>query len=265
MRHTIAILVAGFFIAGCTPSTTVTPPSMVSGYSLTVRSYDELASVAQQVRGQSRSVDEFAGIISVMKATVSDYADIIKIGGYASNALRVLPIPYAGEVSNGTKLVSMTLVHINNATTALDRYKKSSTKFLNDFDALHRERLTAADVAKVSAFADETLMNDAMALQEAMGKIAKTSESLVALSDMMAKGIDTTSGYWDTAKGLVGMQPSAKEKETLGKTEGFRGKLVTLNQKIAQLESSARLNRKGIAKSRVMADIALEVEQKGSL
>ena len=120
--------ISGIFFGGCTQQ----PTSCISKQELVSKSYNELSLVAKSIKEQEKAMDDFAPFISIMKNYISDYSKTIEASIYLSNALRVLPIPYAGEISSATKLVSSSLVNLNNTATALHKYRESSAIFLKD-------------------------------------------------------------------------------------------------------------------------------------
>lgn len=251
------------WIAGCTPPqpTPVSSAKCLNAQQLSAYSYDQLSRVAAGMRADSRSLDDFSGFITALKGTVNDYSGTIQSSTYLSNAVRYLPIPYAGEVSNVTKLVANTLIHLNSAAVALDRYKKSSSTFLAAFDKLNRTSATPAELAKLSAYADTTLMNDARELQIALQKISASTATMAATAQSIANALETTGGYFNQAKSLVGMQPGSNDKaHVTANRDSFNTRLTLLNQKIVSLENSADTHRQNIAKARTYADLAMQID-----
>lgn len=250
-------------MAGCTPPQPApgTSAKCLNTRQLSAYSYDQLSRVAAGMRADSRSLDDFGGFITALKGTVNDYSGTIQSSTYLSNAVRYLPIPYAGEVSNVTKLVANTLIHLSSAAAALDRYKKSSSTFLASFDKLNRTSATPAELAKLSAYADTTLMNDARELQGALQKISSSTATMAATAQSIANALETTGGYFNQAKSLVGLQPSPNDKaHVTANRDSFNARLSLLNQKIASLENSADTHRQYISKARTYADLALQVD-----
>lgn len=265
MRPVYLALTFILFLAGCAPQPTPPSPATksVTVAELARYSYDDLALTAAALRDDGRTVDDFGGFITAMKASVADYADMIKASAYLSNVVRVLPIPYAGEASTATKLASNTLLHLGNAAAALDRYKKSSAAFLYDFDRLDRATATPEQIARLAAFADDTVMNDARDLQTAMGRIASATAGMATAAQTVSRAMETTGDYLDQAKNLVGMQPSPKEKaRAAADRDSFKARLIQLNQKIAALENSADAHRRTIAKARAIAELAVLIDRR---
>lgn len=249
-------------MSGCAPVPTPTSPAKcLSSAQLTSYSYDELSRVAAGLRADARNIDDFNAFITATKGTVNDYASMIKSSAYISNAVRFLPIPYAGEVSSVTKLVSTTVLHLNSAGVALDRYKKSNTAFLAAFDKLNRASVTPAELAKLSAYADTTVMGDARELQISLQKISSSTAMMAATAQSISNALESTNGYFNQAKNFVGLQPGTNDKAQVTESrDTFNSRLTQLNQKIASLENSADIHRQDIAKARTYAELAMRVE-----
>ena len=129
MRYLFLVLVV-FFSQGCVQQPT-TP--CISKQELVSKSHNEITIIAKSIQEQEKAMEDFATFIGIMKSYISDYSKTIEASAYLSNVLRVLPIPYAGEVSNATKLVSSSLVNLNNTATALHKYRESSAVFLKKY------------------------------------------------------------------------------------------------------------------------------------
>lgn len=260
MRYIFLILVI-FIFQGCVQQ----PTSCVSQKELVSKSYSEISVVAKSIKEQEKAMSDFVTFIGIMKSYISDYSKEIKASAYLSNALRVLPIPYAGEVSNATKLVSTSLVILNNTATALHKYRESSATFLKRYNQLE-ENPTPKALAELSSFADNELIVDALNLEKNMQQISKTTEGLLTVTEMISSTSSTTLNYISKAKSFVGgaEEVTVEEKNAIAKSkDGFKSNLTQLNNHIYMLKNSAMLNRQGIAKARVIADLAVEVDGRG--
>lgn len=261
MRSNIFLIIF-LLLTGCstqpTPSTT---PHCLSSTQLNAYSYDYLSRVSVLLRADAKNMDDFSGFISATKGSVDDYASMIQSSAYLSNAVRFLPIPYAGEVSNVTKLVSGTLLNLNNARVALDRYKKSSGFFISNFDKLNRATATSTDLAKLATYADTTVISDARDLHSALQKISASTAAIASASQSISNALDSTSGYYNQAKSFVGIQPDVNDKARVNTSkETFNSKIVQLNKKISSLENSEDTHRQNIAKARTYAELAIQID-----
>ncbi|KIM05245.1 MAG: hypothetical protein KN64_04300 [Sulfurovum sp. AS07-7] len=253
-----------FLFQGCVAQQSQLSSQSISKQELIEKSHYELSIVAKSIHEQESAMSDFARFIDIMKSYVNDYSNTIQASAYFSNALRVLPIPYAGEVSNATKLVSNSLVNLNNTASALDKYRYSSVNFLNGYNQLGRNPNPMA-LAQLSSYADNFLIIDALNLQANMEKIGKTTEGLLTATQIISTSSTVASSYLDKAKSFLGMQEevSVEEKEALAKSkDGFKANLTQLNNHINMLKNSAMLNRQGIAKARVISDLAVEVDRR---
>lgn len=255
-------------LAGCAPqpsvSTSESKKPCINSQQLNQYGYDHLERVAKQLREERKNVDSFDVVMVVMKRTMDEYSDMLKSSVAISNVARFLPIPYAGEVCNTTKLISKMALNIGNTATALHQYKASSWQFVEGFDKLNRSSVTSAEIAKLAQFADTKLLDDAKTLEFSLKEISASTTSLAATTQSISEALDTTSGYMNQAKNFVGFSgdANAEEKKKVAQNRvSIHERLTQLNQKLATLEKSGQVYRYNIAKARVFADLALSLEQ----
>lgn len=264
MRATLFVITA-LFLAGCAPQpipcTSQAPKEKCyNAQQLNQYSYEHLFKVAHLMRQDAKKIDEFSGFITAIKGSVNEYAQIIRSSVYLTNVVRYLPIPYAGEASSITKVVSNTLLNLNGAAVSLDRYQKSSNAFLDSFDKLDPHSATPAQLAKLAAYADTVVMNDAEALQNSLQGISSSASTLAATTQSISNAISTGGDYLNQAKSFVGIKPSANEEEKVRASgTSFHTKLTLLSQKISTLENSAQTHRTNILKARSYAELAQQL------
>ncbi len=261
MRHLLFLFIAAF-ITGCAPQPTPSTAShCLTSMQLNAYSYDYLSKVSLLLRADAKNIDDFSGFISATKGSVNDYASMIQSSAYLTNTVRFLPIPYAGEVCNVTKLVSGTLFNLSTAGVALDHYKKSSGLFLSNFDKMNRSTVTSTELEKLAMYADTTVMNDARDLHSALQKISASTAAIASASQSISNALDSTSGYYNQAKSFVGIQPEINDKARVNTSkETFNSKIAQLNKKINSLENSEDTHRHNISKARVYAELAIQVD-----
>lgn len=252
-------------MGGCAQQQPVIPPQKpcMSAAQLNGYGYDHLEKVAKLLREDKKNIESFELFINAMKGTVDNYSNMIKSSLYISNVVRFLPIPYAGEVSNTTKLISKTVLNLGGAASALNRYKNSSDAFLASFDKLSRSNASGAEISKLAVYADTKLLSDAKELENALNEIASSTEMMAATTQSIADALDTTSGYVNQAKNFVGLsQPSNDDKNIVTQNRNsINTRMGQLNQKITSLEKSGQAQRYNIAKARVYSELAVQLEK----
>lgn len=265
MKRLIVSAMIVLMMGGCAQQQPVTPPqkACMSAAQLNVYGYDHLEKVAKMLREDKKNIESFELFINAMKGTVDNYSNMIKSSVYISNVVRFLPVPYAGEVSNTTKLISKTVLNLGGAASALNRYKTSSDAFLAGFDKLNRSNLNAADISKLAVYADTKLLNDARALEDSLNEISSSTAMMAATTQSIADALDSTSAYVDQAKSFVGLsQPGGEDKNKVAQNRtSINARMAQLNQKIASLEKSGQANRYNIAKARIYSELAVQLEQ----
>lgn len=261
MRYFIISIFILLF-SGCVPQPQPTAKSCIGAMQLNGYSYDHLAKIATSLREEQKNISSFEGFISTMKASVDDYANIIKSSIYLSNLVRFLPVPYAGEVSNSAKIVSKTLLNLGGAASSLNRYKNSSTSFLNSFDKLNRTTATSDELYKLAMFADKQLLVDARALQNNLQEISQSTNAIAATSQSISDMLDTSSNYLNNAKSLIGISPAQDDKTKVTKNQNtLSAKLGQLNQKIDAISKSEERHKETIEKAKIYSQLALDMDK----
>jgi methyl-accepting chemotaxis protein len=264
MKRAIVMATAVLMLGGCAPQPSAVPQkACMSAAQLNTYGYDHLEKVAKLLREDKKNIESFELFINAMKGTVDSYSDMIKSSVYISNVVRFLPIPYAGEVCNTTKLVSKTVLNLGGAASALNRYKNSSDTFLASFDKLNRTNVKAGDISKLAVYADTKLLKDANDLEAALQEISSSTAMMAATTQSIADALDTTGAYVDQAKSFVGLsQPGGDDKsKVVQNRNSINTRMAQLNQKIASLEKSGRVHQFNIAKARIYSELAVQLEQ----
>ncbi|MDD2829473.1 MAG: hypothetical protein PHW18_07870 [Sulfuricurvum sp.] len=265
MKSLFLSILAMVFLSGCVPEPTPPQPqkACMSAGQLNGYGYDHLEKVAKLLREDKKNIESFEIFITVMKGTVDNYSDMIKSSLYISNVVRFLPIPYAGEVSNTTKLISKTVLNLGGAASTLNRYKNSSETFLAGFDKLNRSTAKASDISKLAVYADTKLLSDAKDLENSLNEISSSTAAMAATTQSIADALDTTGNYVNQAKSFVGLaQPNGDDKsKVVQNRNSINARMIQLNQKIAALEKSGESHRYNIAKARVYSELAVQLEQ----
>lgn len=261
--RSIVLMAVLVLLGGCSPQAPLPAqkPCMTAA-SLNTYGYNYLSKVAKLLREDKKNIESFEGFINAMKGTVDSYANMVKSSVYISNVVRFLPIPYAGEVSNTTKLISKTVLNLGGAASALNRYKKSSDAFLENFDKLSPNNASAADISKLAIYADSKLLADAKDLENALKEISSSTAMMAATTQSIADALDTTGGYVNQAKIYAGLsQPERDDKSTVVQNRNsINARMIQLNQKIASLEKSGQTHRYNIAKARIYSELALQID-----
>ena len=264
IKRSLILAVALVMFGGCVPQpTTLAQKPCMTAAQLDAYGYDHLGKVAKLLREDKKNIESFEGFISTMKGTVDNYSEMVRSSVYISNAVRFLPIPYAGEVSNTTKLISKTVLNLGGAASALNRYKTSTDTFLAGFDKLDRSNVKAADISRLAVYADTKLLNDANDLEASLKEISSSTAMMAATTQSIADALDTTGNYVNQAKSFVGLiQPSGDDKsKVVQNRNSINARMIQLNQKIASLEKSGQSHRYNIAKARIYSELAVQLEQ----
>lgn len=263
IKHALLMGALAAILGGCgSQPTPIVQKPCISAEQLNVYGYDHLEKVAKLLREDKKNIESFELFINTMKGTVDGYAQMLKSSVYISNVVRFLPIPYAGEVSNTTKLISKTLLNLGGAASALNRYKNSSDTFLAGFDKLNRADAKGSDISKLALYADTKLLSDAKNLENSLKDISESTAMMAATTQSISDALDATGTYTNQVTSFVGLsQPSVEEKsKVVQNRNSIAVRMGQLNQKIGSLEKSEQLHRYNIAKARIYSELVLEID-----
>lgn len=265
MKITLMITLTLLLFSGCVSQPSAQPQQKcMSIQQLNTHGYNHLEKVAKLLREDKKNIESFEGFINTMKGTVDSYASMIKSSVYISNVVRFLPIPYAGEVSNTTKLISKTVLNLGGAASALNKYKNTTDTFLAGFDRLDKTNMKATEIVKLALYADTKLLTDANNLEASLKEISSSTTMMAATTQSIADALDTTGGYMNQAKGFVGIgqQNGSDEKSKVAQNRNsINDRMIQLNQKIILLEKSGESHRFNIAKAHIYSELATELEK----
>lgn len=266
MKRSLILAIAIAMFGGCAqqqPTAALPQKACMNASQLNSYGYDHLEKVAKLLREDKKNIESFEVFINAMKGTVDNYADMIKSSVYISNVVRFLPIPYAGEVSNTTKLVSKTVLNLGGAASALNRYKNSSDTFLATFDKMNRSTVSGAEISKLAVFADTKLLGDAKELENSLKDISESTAAMAATTQGIADALDSTGNYVNQAKTFIGLsQPASDDKSKVAQNRNsINARMSQLNQKIVSLEKSGETQRLNIAKARIYSELAVQLEK----
>jgi hypothetical protein len=101
------------------------------------KKYQKLKETATAVKAQRQTTQDSESFFRWMSTNLAGYNRYIRAGSYLAAAAKVLPIPYAGQVSNFTKFAGQFTVTLNKTSLATTRYMSSSQRFIAMVDAIN--------------------------------------------------------------------------------------------------------------------------------
>lgn len=263
MKHSLLFLLVVFIFTGCTTAPTPsTQKSCINSEKLNLYGFNHLERVAKSLREEKQNNKSFEITMFMLSKSVTEYSDMLKSSAQISNVARFMPIPYAGEVCNTTKLISNTALNLGHAANTFNQYKQSSNTFLDEFDKLNRKTATSSDVSKLAVYGDTKLLADARDLEISLQEISSSTATMASAMQSISDALDTTNGYVNGMKSYVGInnKGNADDKGKVVKNRSsMLSSLTQMNQKISLLEKSGQVYRYNIAKARVYSELAIEL------
>jgi hypothetical protein len=210
------------------------------------KKYQKLKETATAVNSQRQTTQDFESFFRWMSANLAGYNRYIQAGSYLANTAKMLPIPYAGQVSIFTKFAGQFTVTLNNTSRSTTRYLNSSQKFIAMVDAVNPAApLSDKVLAEAHLYADQTLLRDMNEARENLSAISELSYGALSFLTGLSQFASETNGYWNKVKEMVKKDVAPQEKGYLSESvltlksraEQFNGRF-TVFEELAQKEIS---------------------------
>jgi hypothetical protein len=206
----------------------------------------KLKETADAVKAQRQATQDFEGFFKWMSANLAGYNRYIQAGSYVAATAKMLPIPYAGQVSNFTKFAGQFTMALNNTSLSTAQYLNSSQRFISMVEAINPAMpLSDKVLAEAHLFADQTLLRDMNDARKNLSGVSDLSLGALSFLTGVSQFATETTGYWNKVKGLVKKDIDPKEKNYLSESinnlksqaERFNGRFIVFDE-LAQKETA---------------------------
>lgn len=194
--------------------------------------------VADQVRLQRQSTEDFLLFFRWMSTNIAGYNKYIQAGSYAAVLAKALPIPYAGQASVFAKFAVQFTISLNNASMALTNYYDTSQQFLTMADAMatsnnDNEKL----LADATIFADRRLLKDVTEARNRLNTVADLSAGTLSFLESVNHYLCGTDEYWNKMKGVFKKDVDPKEKSFLSENiNAMRAQAAKFNDRLKSFD-----------------------------
>jgi hypothetical protein len=199
----------------------------------------KLKETVAAVQAQRQATQDFEGFFKWMSANLAGYNRYIQAGSYLAATAKIIPIPYAGQVSNFTKFVGQFTVALNNTSLSTTQYLSSSQRFIDMVEAINPAMpLNDKALTAVHQFADRTLLKDMNDAQKNLSAVSNLSFGALSFLTGLSQFANETDSYWNRVKGLVKKDVDPKEKSYLSESiyslksqaERFNGRFIIFEE-----------------------------------
>lgn len=230
MIKIVASAIAALFIfAGCATNQPTIAQNCYDKPKLEQREAKELREAKNALNAFKNEYQGMSAYIAFLNEYIADYSKYIGAVSSASSVIKLMPIPYAGQISSAANFGGKLTVLVSNAS--------KSTGVLNNSIAAFEAKLAAyeasQDVAKLNdaqKFANETLLSDMRVAQQNLIKLKDGTASMLALSNALTQYYSSTGDALSQAASIFTKKDDApkkapNDKALKSKNDGFDVKL----------------------------------------
>lgn len=221
MRKKLSILTLGFFLlfsfCGCSTKSPA-PPQGFTTQELLLKAYATHTSISNTLKEEQKSISSLLLAVSATQTLVGDYSVFLTQSAQISSVTRFLPLPYAGEISNTTKLISTSLVTLNNASRDIDSYHKALKNYLDSVD--HYSASPTLEALMILQEKGNTFLVKAKDMELSLIKISHLLQTFSTFTRSIGVVLEKQQSLANEAKTLFGLtQASNEDQSTLLATQ----------------------------------------------
>jgi hypothetical protein len=201
-----------FFFHGCV-SKAPQPTRGFTSQELITKAYTTHKELTATLRSEEKSLSSLLLAVSATQSIVGDYSTLLTQSAQISSVTRFLPIPYAGEVSNSTKLIASSLATLNSATRDIDSYNKALKAYLDTVDQYSLNPTLEGLFALQEK--GNTLLVKAHEMEVSLMKISHLLTTFSTLTHSIGSLLEKQQNLANDAKSLFGFTPNSPHDNLL--------------------------------------------------
>ena len=210
------------------------------------KEYEELLRLKSTLFPFKTGYNDTIAYINFLNVYVADYGKYIQTASYASSAIAVMPIPYAGQISSAANFASKITTLAANASRANTNLYNSLIAFEAKLSAYEKSK-DPAKLHEAGKFANEYILPESIAAENSTIKLKEGANSLLAAVSMAT----TYTGAISDAAAKVGSlwnnekEPKKMDDKALKtKNEGIDKKLETIIASMNEAQNLVKTSNK---------------------
>jgi hypothetical protein len=250
----ISTATAIILLSGCAD----TQPQMQNCFDkprLEQRELKELKEAKNSLATFKGEYQDIASYVNFLNQYVSDYSKYIGAAASASSFIKLMPIPYAGQISSAAGFGAKMTFLVSNTSKAMGNLNNS----IKIFETKLAEYEASNDPAKLQdaqRFADTVLVADISAAEQSLIKLKDGTASMLAVSAAMKDYYDSTGDTLSKATAIFGKKDEApknapNDKVLKAKNDGF-------DQKSAKIFASFANTKNHVKSASVVGELSRE-------
>ncbi len=225
----LSTLTAALLFTGCATTSIEAPMPQKNCFDkerLEARELRELQSAKNSLTAFKNEYQEMSSYITFLNEYVADYSKYINAASQASSFIKLMPIPYAGQISSATGFGARMTTLAANASKSMVTLSGSIKTFEAKLAAYEADK-NQASLEEVQKFANSTLSADIAAAEQSLTKLKEGAGSMLAVSGAMKE-------YYESAGDAISKATSMfSKKEEQKKTPDDKA-LKTKNDRFDQ-------------------------------
>jgi cell fate (sporulation/competence/biofilm development) regulator YlbF (YheA/YmcA/DUF963 family) len=240
IKKVISATALVFVFAGCAPTQPTLSQNCFDKQRLEQREAKELREAKNSLSSFKAEYQDMSSHISFLNEYIADYSKYIGAASSASSVIKLMPIPYAGQISSAANFGGKMTVLVSNASRSMS-ILNTSIKTYEAKLALYEATPDSAKLIDAQKFANDTLLSDIKAAEQNLIKLRDGTASMLALSSAISQYYASTGEVLSQAASIFSKKEDApkkalNDKALKAKNDGFEQK----SQKIFNSFNEAR-------------------------
>lgn len=250
----LSMITAGILLGGCAATEPANVQNCFDKPKLEQRELKELKEAKASLDAFKSEYQDIAAYVNFLNQYVSDYSKYIGAAASASGFIKLMPIPYAGQISSATGFGAKMTVLASNASKSICNLNNS----IKTFEA--KLALAESDPAKLQdaqKYADTVLSADITAAELSLIKLKDGTASMMAVTAMMKGYYDSTGDALSKAVNMFGKKEEAPKNAPNEKA--LKAKNDSFEQKSTKIFSSFTETKTHLKNASVIGELSKEL------
>jgi hypothetical protein len=230
----LSTLAAALLFTGCATTTTQAPIAQKNCFDkerLEARELRELQNAKNSLLAFKNEYQEMSSYITFLNEYVADYSKYINAASQASFFIKLMPIPYAGQISSAAGFGAKMTTLAANASKSMVTLSGSIKTFEAKLAAYEADK-NPASLEDAQKFANSTLNADIAAAEQNLTKLKEGTASMLAVSAAIKEYYESTGDAISKAASMFAKKDEQKktpnDKALKAKNDGFDQRLVRI-------------------------------------
>ncbi len=184
MKNIVFLLLALFIFAGC--AVNEPPKNCFDKTRLEQKEYNALKNIQASLASFKTEYNEMSSYINFLNAYTAEYSKYISAASTASQVIKYMPIPYAGQISSSASFGAKITALASSASKSAMRLNTSIAEFDSKISAYEMTK-NHQKLQEARKYASTTLQNDLEEAKLNLLKLKDGAAGLIAVSSAISQ------------------------------------------------------------------------------